>query len=325
MRHIISILLIGLISAVQADPTPVRVGVLKFGTVNWELDVIQTRQLDRQYGIQLEVVPLGSKNATHVALQGGAVDVIVSDWLWVARQRGAGRDYHFAPYSNATGGLWLHPDNPAKTLADLRGQKIGVAGGALDKTWLLLRAYSLKNQGEDLAGWVQPQFGAPPLLNALSLRGELDGAINFWHYAARLKAAGFKPLVTLPQMLTTFDIQGDMPLIGWVFKSDWAHKQADAVQGLLKASQAARQRLLSDATEWQRLRPHMQAEDDSVFNALIQGFRDGIPNCFGAQQIQTAQQLFGLLSELGGNALTGGITELDRKVFWQPLPLPPCG
>ena len=43
----------------MAEPLPVvRIGVLKFGTVNWELDVIRRHGLDRQHGFALEPTEL---------------------------------------------------------------------------------------------------------------------------------------------------------------------------------------------------------------------------------------------------------------------------
>src|SRR5882724_8830755 len=68
----------------------IRLGVLKFGTVNWELDVIKANGFDKAEGLDLEIVDLANTGATTVALQAGAVDVIVTDWLWVTRQRAAG-------------------------------------------------------------------------------------------------------------------------------------------------------------------------------------------------------------------------------------------
>ncbi|MEO6353696.1 MAG: hypothetical protein ABIO19_14415, partial [Burkholderiaceae bacterium] len=60
----------------QPNPplAPLRVGVLEFGTVSWELEVIQSRELARKRGIDLQIVPLASGDASTVALQGGAVD-----------------------------------------------------------------------------------------------------------------------------------------------------------------------------------------------------------------------------------------------------------
>jgi NitT/TauT family transport system substrate-binding protein len=88
-----------------------RVGVLQFGTVNWEMDVIIRHQLDNKHAFSVKIVPLSSKNANSIALQGGAVDVIVSDWIWVNRQRAAGKDYTFFPCSLAVGGVYVHPES----------------------------------------------------------------------------------------------------------------------------------------------------------------------------------------------------------------------
>ncbi|MBW9272020.1 MAG: ABC transporter substrate-binding protein, partial [Candidatus Thiodiazotropha sp. (ex. Lucinisca nassula)] len=44
-----------------------KMAVLKFGTVNWELDVIKRHGLDRQQGFNLEVLEMAGKQATMVA------------------------------------------------------------------------------------------------------------------------------------------------------------------------------------------------------------------------------------------------------------------
>jgi hypothetical protein len=53
------------VAAQEALPT-VRVGVLKFGTVNWELDVIEARKLTKKYGFNLKVVALASGDASNL-------------------------------------------------------------------------------------------------------------------------------------------------------------------------------------------------------------------------------------------------------------------
>ena len=50
-------------TAFAADLGTMKIGVLKFGTVNWELDVIKTHGLDAQEGFTLEVVPFGANDA----------------------------------------------------------------------------------------------------------------------------------------------------------------------------------------------------------------------------------------------------------------------
>lgn len=68
-------------SAHAADAPTIKVGVLKFGTVNWELKALKHAGLDADNGFNLEVIGFASGDASEIALQGGEVDIIVSDWL----------------------------------------------------------------------------------------------------------------------------------------------------------------------------------------------------------------------------------------------------
>ena len=64
--------ILALWSAIAAA-ADVRVGVLPFGTVSWELDVIKRHKLAEREGVNLVVVPLAGRDASTVALQGGSV------------------------------------------------------------------------------------------------------------------------------------------------------------------------------------------------------------------------------------------------------------
>jgi NitT/TauT family transport system substrate-binding protein len=300
-----------------ADLPTIRIGILQYGTVSWELEVIERKGLAEREGVRIEIVPLALKDAANVAIQGGAVDVIVNDWIWVARQRAEGRDFTFVPYSRAVGGVMVRPDAGVHSLADLRGKRLGVAGGALDKSWLLLRAYSRKTLGEDAAKLVQADFGAPPLLNALMLKGELPAVLNFWHYAARLRAAGMRELVNLDEILGALGVEGELPMVGWVFRDEWAARNRTALEGFLRASARAKQLMLESDAIWEELRPLTRAEDDATLAALKQGFRDGIPGGDIAQAERIAHRVFAILAAEGGAELVGTATALPAGTFWQ--------
>ncbi len=305
-------------ASTTAELPEVRVGALQFGTVGWELDVIQHHSLDRAAGIRLTVHPVGSKNAAAVALQSGAVEAIVSDWIWVSRQRGSGRPYVFHPWSMAVGAVMVAPDSGIQRLEDLGGRSIGVAGGPVDKSWLLLRALYRERHGEDLAAAAEPAFGAPPLLNRLALRGDLPAVINFWHYAARLETAGFRPLIGVEDVLAELGVTEPLPLLGWVFSEEWARNHPQLAYGLIEASRAAKQLLAESDAEWQRLRAVTKAEDDATLDALRRRFREGIPPMMGAGQVAAAEQVYRILAGEGGTELTGGQPELAPGTFWQP-------
>ncbi len=300
-----------------AEPATLRVGILQFGTVSWELEVMQREGFAEREGIRLEIVPLALKDAANVAMQGEAVDIIVNDWIWVARQRAEGRDFTFVPYSLAVGGVMVRPDSGANTLADLRGKRLGVAGGPLDKSWLLLRAYARRTVGEDAATLVKVDFAAPPLLNELVLRGELSAALNFWHYGARLKAAGLREMLSMEQILAGLGVSSELPLVGWVFREGWARQNRDAVSAFLRASTAAKAHMRESDDVWTSLRPLMRVDDDATFIALREGFRAGIPAASMGEAEQVARQVFDILATEGGKALVGDAKTIAEGTFWR--------
>ena len=310
--------------AADATSATLRVGVLQFGTVNWELDVMQAHQLAHKRGINLKVVPLASGDASTVALQGGAVDLIVSDWIWVTRQRAEGLNYSFAPYSNAVGSVMVKADSGIRSVADLKGKSIGISGGPSDKTWLLLRAYASKKLGMDLGSAAKPVYAAPPLLNELALSGQVDAALNVWHYDARLEANGMRPLIRLPEILGGLGVDKPIPLIGWVFREDWANQNRDLLERFLAASQEAKTLMARSDAEWERLKPLMRAEDNATFVALRNGYRAGIPGCDYADTQATAASVFKLLAETGGDKLVGKSRVLSEGTFWNTGKLPAC-
>ena len=298
----------------------VKVGVLKFGTVSWLLDTIHANGLDKAEGIELDVTPLASPQATTVGLQGGSVDVIATDWLWVSRERSGGADFTFSPFTTALGAIMVPPNSPIKTLADLKGKRLGVAGGPLDKSWLLMVAYALRTANLDLRTETKQEFGAPPLLSERAKQGELDAVLNFWPYAARLEADGFTQLIGIEDVVSELGAKGEVAMVGFVFSEGWAKDNLDAVQGLLRAAAKADDLLATSNEEWDRLKPLMSENDptfnDATFQALKRRYQEGIPERSLADNEADAKVLYQFLRELGGEKLVGPATELAPGTFW---------
>ena len=76
---------------VIAEENVLSIGLLKYGSVNWEIDIIKENNLDKKNNVVIKEKFFSTKNAAAIALQGKAVDVIVTDWLWVSRQKGLKR------------------------------------------------------------------------------------------------------------------------------------------------------------------------------------------------------------------------------------------
>jgi NitT/TauT family transport system substrate-binding protein len=74
---------------------------------------------------------------------------MLSDWLWVARERSLGDALVFYPSSSTLGAVMVPAQSSIADVADLKGRKLAVAGGPLDKSWLLLQALA-RRSGVDL-------------------------------------------------------------------------------------------------------------------------------------------------------------------------------
>ena len=294
----------------------VRIAVLKFGTASWELDTIRHHGLDLKHGFTLDVTELAGKQATMVALQGHGVDIALTDWLWVSRQRAAGRDYSFIPYSTAAGSLVVPQDSDIRSLQNLPGRRVGIAGGPLDKNWLLFRALAISAAEKDPAETVVPVFGAPPLLNNQLEQGRIDAVINFWPYVARLTAKGMRVLISSQEAARQLGIHSKLPLVGHVFDAAWARDNPQAISGFIAAVTEARALLARSDAEWERLRPMMRAPDQATFDALRNGWRAGIPGPMDKAAVADAARLFDVLAKLGGRQLIGDGEALSAGTFW---------
>jgi NitT/TauT family transport system substrate-binding protein len=297
--------------ALAATPA-FRLGTLPLGTATWEADTITRNGLDRAAGVTLDVVKLASNEAARIAFISGSVDTIVGDLIFAARLRAEGKRVRFLPYSSSEGGVMVAGASPVTSIEALRGKSIGVAGGPLDKSWILLRAAALRG-GLDLAKDAKPVFGAPPLLSAKLEGGELDAALLYWNFCARLAAKGFREMASAQSIVSSLGAgDGKVALLGYLLRDN---ADPQALHGFAKASRAAKAMLASDSKAWTALRPIMEAPDEATFEALRQAFIDGIPRRPRDMEIADAAALFALLAKLGGEPLVGAAKSLPDGLY----------
>jgi NitT/TauT family transport system substrate-binding protein len=304
------------VPARAAPMPPIRLGVLHFGTVSWEVDVIRHHRLDETANITIEPLVLAAPQAAQVSLESGQADMIVVDWLWVARQRGTGADWTFAPFSNAVGALVAPVQSPVRDVPDLVGRTLGIAGSPLDKSWLILRAYALKRYGIDLDAKVNKNFGPPPLLTEQMKAGRLDALLTFWPFAAKAEAAGARQILAIEDAVSSLGIPAGVPYIGYTFSQRWAEQNSVLIDRFFSVSRQARAILATSDAEWQRLKPLTGAANDTELERLRDWYRRGIPRRWGEAERQAAAQLFDLLARTGGPDLVGPITAVPPGTFW---------
>ncbi len=304
-------------AAFAQEPLTLTIGVQESGTVQWEIETIKSLGLDTAHGLNLEVRPLADSRAGQIALQAGAVDVILSDFVWVAAQRNDGNLVTMVPHSLTVGGLMVPAESAIADVTGLEGKTIGVAGGPADKSWVILQAYFASKTGKTLPEVAEARFGAPPLVNELLGNGGVDAGLNFWQWNARAKAAGMRELVSVKAMLAELGVAVPPPLLGWTFTEATAETKHDAVVRFLDTSFAAKKVLLTDDTAWENLKGLMGAEDDAaLFEQLRDDYRAGIVSSYNPEDTEAAEQTFALLARFGGSEVVGEGQELLPGTFW---------
>jgi NitT/TauT family transport system substrate-binding protein len=298
-----------------AEKTIIRIGVQASGTLEWELSALQDDPQAKSADFQLEIKPVANAEAGKIALQSGAVDMIVSDWIWVSSRRASGADFTFYPYSNTSGALVVPEKSPIHSIKDLKGKRLGIAGGELDKNWLLLQALAQKEQ-LDLNASVEKTFGAPPLINEQIKQNRVDAVLTYWHFAARLEAQGYRQIIGGKGILKGLGIVENVPSIGYVFKQSWAESHKQAIDNFFKAGKQAKNRLCTSDDAWKKVIPLTHADDLPSQTKLRQGYCEGSVEQWGEKEQLAAARIYTMLRALSDNRLTGQSESLQPGTFW---------
>lgn len=297
----------------------IRLAVQKTGTFSWELAAIRASGLDKDADLSLDVTELASPEAGKIALRAGNADIILSDWLWVSRERALGARLTFYPYSSALGAVMVPASSPLRTLADLKGRKLGIGGGAIDKSWLLLQA-RMKRDGIDLKSAATIVYGAPPLIAAKALDGEMDASLNFWNFCAQLEARGFRRLAGIEEILPKLGAKGAVSAVGYVFDESWAASHRDAVARFIAMTRKAKQLLVTSDEAWDKIAPLTGTSDAAMLKTYRERYRDGVPRRSIDDEEKDARVLYRVLAEIGGRDLVGPAAELDPGTFYHAVP-----
>jgi NitT/TauT family transport system substrate-binding protein len=295
----------------------IRLAVQKTGTLSWEIEIIKAHGLDRKAGLNIETLELASTEAGKIALKGGSADLMLSDWLWVARERSLGDSLVFYPSSSTLGAVMVPARSPINEIADLKGRKLAIAGGPLDKSWLLLQALA-RRSGVDLRRQATIIYGAPPLLSEKALQGEQDATLTFWNFCADLEGKGFRRAVTMERVMKDLGADGPVAIVGYTFDGAWAARNRGATDRFLGTARAAKQILASSEAEWLRLAPRIGVSDANALSIYRQRYREGIVRRPLAEEEADARALYLVLAEVGGAELVGPARELAPGTFYRP-------
>jgi NitT/TauT family transport system substrate-binding protein len=323
MKSLVRALIAAALAAVQIGAAnaadTVRIAAQKTGTFAWELAIIRAHGLDKEANLSLDVRELASPEAGKIALRSGDADIMISDWLWVSRERSLGAKLAFYPYSSALGAVMIPNASPIKTLADLKGRRLAVAGGPIDKSWLLLQA-SLQQDGINLKSDSTIVYGAAPLVAAQMLNSDMDATVNYWNFCAALEEKGFRRLASIQDIVQHFGAKGPVAMVGYVFEEGWANANRDRLARFIDMTRKAKQILSTSDSAWDEIAKLTGAPDAATLRAYRDRYREGIPHRRIEDEEKDARVLYRVLAGIGGHDLVGPASDLDPGTYYHALP-----
>jgi NitT/TauT family transport system substrate-binding protein len=250
-------------------------------------------------------------------MKGNSIDVMLSDWLWVARERTLGDKLVFYPSSSTLGAVMVAANSPIRTVADLKGRKLAIAGGPLDKSWLLLQGLA-RRSGVDLRRQTTIVYGAPPLLSEKQVQGEHEATLTFWNFCAELESRGQRRAIEVAEVMKELGAKAPVAIVGYTFDGVWAAKNKTTIDRFLDVVRQAKDILAADANEWQRLSMRIGVTDPKALAIFRQRYGEGIFRRPIEEEEADARALYRVLAELGGMELVGSARELDGGTFYRP-------
>jgi NitT/TauT family transport system substrate-binding protein len=297
-------------TASAAGDQTLNIGVLK-GTQFFPMAAMQSKGLEKKYGLDLKIIPMASPAAIHIAINGHQVDAAFSTWQTYAVGRSKGADpLVIAPVNYYVNGIIVKKNSPAKSLQDLIGKKLGTSYGPGHGTALLLQYAAKREFGLDLNTQIELREAATPLLLGLLEKGELDAVyLGEPNLTKSLAGGKYKQIWDVDE---TFKKLGKaVPLQLCVVTTDQAMKtKKEALKKFVAAYAEAKNILTTDDQIWPELAKEVNLKGDEEVGLLKKSLQ--------ASYVQTWNKSF-VDSEL---KLNYEIADLQKGVKFIPDKIP---
>jgi NitT/TauT family transport system substrate-binding protein len=307
--------------ALAADPSiVVKIAVIGSSGQAEVPYVIKAFGLDKKYGIDVEQVDYSMPGQHYAMFRSGAADVAAGNFIDLLRQRKAGLKIRaFRGFQSHNNIIVAKPNSAIATFQDLKGKKVGEFGTTfLD--WLILRAAGQKAYGLDLEKDSTVVQGAPPLLNQLLARNEVDATLQFSSLTFGPLARGEQKVVAdVPAVMRAAGFSPEAFYLQWLVTEDWIKAHPDAVGKLDAMFAEAYAKLQSDDSVWPPLAKMIGITDQAATEAYRDKARKIDNPPFNAELLKPTQTLLDALVALAGEQATG-VTAVDPGAFLFPEP-----
>jgi len=199
--------------------------------------VIIDQGIDRKYGIAAEYRAYPTLDGLFTAIRGKDVDIGFAGWTAIAQFRSKGFPVTmvFPVGRGVTVDVIVPAASPIKSIAELKGKKVGTFAGAAGTATVLFRVVASKFHGFDPGKTGDLQYAGPGLLPALLDKGEIDAAVMFDPLAAKLIGSGkYRSIGNLADAYKA-GTGDDFLWIGYSTNDDFMRSQPEALTNFTRA------------------------------------------------------------------------------------------
>jgi len=260
--------LVGIAPAAAADKLKV---VALEGIQLFPVQIMQTKGIAAKHGIEIDLQRVASPTASYTVMQTGDFHIGFGGWLSIAVLRDKGfklsNVYSMVGYTVET---MVKADSPLKSIAELKGKRIGLFGGANAATTWLFRVLAVKFFGFDPTKDAKVHFGAPPLLIGMLDRGELDGVLILDPFITQLLETGKYRSIGNPGNIWR-DKTGQQPmLVSVTVNEPWARANPEVVKRFVAAYKEALVYLKTRPEAWPEIAKAMRVKTDKGATLLYE-------------------------------------------------------
>ena len=231
-------------SAQDKPLTPLRIATLKIASQT-DVWVAQQRGIYAKNGIDAKISFFNTGAQSIPAMQGGAVDVLLSipGIGMVAMERGIDlaaifqdETAHAAPPDSAS--VQVMESSPIKSLADLRGKKIGVGGLSTQNT--IAVKMLLDKAGVDLGSVSLAEVPFTAMVNAIKA-GHVDAVVPIDPFTTQLRLSGGRVIAW-----NYVESVPEQPLGVWFTKASFARSNPQVIDAFIRSMKEAVDYLRAD-------------------------------------------------------------------------------
>lgn len=305
---------------VVGDGGKIRVLINPSGSQSFPAMLIQKLGLDSKHGFTVGIIPSANTQAEVIGIQSGNAEIGIWNWPDVARMREAGtKVVGIAPSEKWINTVVVPVDSTAKTIADLKGKRIGVLRRTgLD--WIVMRAVSKKLYGFDIDAEANVQEATVALLRGLMDQGQLDATIMYGDFTPAMVGSGkYRLFSTIRDYVAQLGIP-NAPYSLVATRMDYAAEHPQNVRAFLAAYRDAVDILMHDDNVWfDEARQLLKITDPDLVAKLRDQTRLLFVPKFTAETEPDIRKTFAILLEtagpgpLGINQLPDGFLTTDYQ------------